>query len=54
MKFINELISQNVIKIYHVCVWKYHDLFKIMIIDWETQFVNYFWDELCHHLKTKI
>ena len=53
VKFINELISQNVIKIYYIYVWKYYDLFKIIIINRETQFVNHFWDELCHRLKTK-
>ena len=53
MKFIDNLNSQNVIKIYHAYIWKLHDLLIFMIIDRDSQFENVFWNELYRRIKIK-
>ena len=51
---IDDLILVEIVKVYYINIWKYIDLFNIIVSNRDTQFVNDFWNELCKRLNITV
>ena len=53
--FCNKIFDvEKLIILFMKHVWRYHELFNIIIFDWNFQFINDFWKKLCKRLNIEI
>ena len=48
-----KITAKNTVMTFYHCVFLHHDLSFIIVSDWGTQFVSYFWLALCDILGIK-
>lgn len=53
-KLMQDIMILNTVKVFYCSIWKHHDLFNFITLNYETQFVNHFWNKLCKRLKIQI
>lgn len=47
------MIKKEIACLFHQHVWKHHRLSSFIILNWNTQFVTHFWNELCQCLDIR-